>query len=167
MSQFKNIYYPDLLHDSLRDYFSVNKAGNLSYLYRFILCVLWPLQTAWDSFNAYRLKTWLISQCKWQIGQLTNVLNYLYDSVSNSIYITQVSLSSDFVPVIAETTTVFAPVIAETTTVFVIPILDTSTLPVVINIPSSLGSDTVKYQDMISTLNKIKPLGITYTTQTF
>jgi hypothetical protein len=168
MSQFKNIYYPDLLHDSLRDYFSVNKAGSLSYLYKILLCILWPLQATWDSYDTYRRKTWLISQCKWQMGQLTNVLNYLYDSTNNSIYITQSVLDSVFVPVIAESSSVYATVIAETTTVFVHPITDaTRGLPVIIHIPASLYADSTKAADLISTLEKIRPFCLSYTIQTF
>jgi hypothetical protein len=168
MSLFKSIYQPALLHESLRDYFSVNKKGIVSILYKFLLCCLMPLQTAWDDFELYRQKIWLISICKWQLGQLTNVLNYLYDPIDNSIYLTQSTVVNVYVPVFAETTAVFPTVFAETTDVFCPTISDVPMIhPMTINIPASLAADAVKYADLIATVEKIKITGLKYEIKTF
>ena len=161
--QFKNVYYPSLLHENLRDYSSVNKAGQLSYLYKFLLCVLMPLQNAFDSYDIYRKKMFLISICKWQIGQLTNVLNYLYDSINNSIYITQSSIDKVFVPVFAETTHVFATVFAETTTVFAPTFSDIAKIhPMKIMVPSYTFTNTSQLSDLVASCEMIRPLGLKY-----
>ena len=159
--QFKKIYYPKFLKESLRDYLCVNRAGQLSYLYKFLLCVLMPLQTQWEDFETYRAKIWLISQCKWSIGQLTNVLNYLYDPLNNSIYISQSTIDVVFVPVFAETTKVFATVYAETTSIFAPTFDDLPKLhPAIINVPSSVYSDASIMSDLTATLVMIRPLGL-------
>lgn len=168
MSLFKKIYYPSLLHDSLRDYFSVNKSGKLSFIYKFLLCVLLPLQSAWDIFEAYRTKIWLISVCKWQLGQLQNVLNYLYDPYSKRIFLTQSTVINVYVPVFAEDTSAFPVVFAEVTNIFCptsgdVPLIH----PMAINIPALIEADAVKYADMIATIEKIKLAGLSYTVQTF
>lgn len=168
MNKFHSIDFPQILHESLRDYFTINKAGNLSFLYRFLLCVIWPFKLVWDTFETYRAKIWLISQTKWQLGQLTNVLNYLYDSINNSIYITQSVIDFIFAPVFAETTTIFAPVFAETTDFFAPTFSDILAFhPVIIHIPASLLADTSSYSDMVATIEKIRILGLSYSIETF
>ena len=168
MSKFRNIDYSKMLYEALRSYFSVNKAGELSYLYKLLTCIIWPLKLQWDSFETYRKKMWLISQCKWALGQLTNLLNYLYDPINNSIFLLQSSITLIFAPVIAETSSTFAPVIAETTTVFVPLIKDLpASVPMTVNIPASIEADTATYNDLVATIEKIRPLGLKYTIQTF
>ncbi len=91
MAKLKYINYPRMIFDSLTDFFSVNSEGNLSFMYRFMTGWLWVFQDYFDSFDAFRQKILIIAQCKFTIGQLTNTLNALYDSLLNRIYIGQAS----------------------------------------------------------------------------
>ena len=86
---FRNINYSRQLYEALRNYFSVNNQGQVSMLYKILLCYLQILQGPFDTYNTFRVKEALIAQCKWQIGQLTNVLNMLYDALLKRIFITQ------------------------------------------------------------------------------
>ena len=168
MSLFKRIYYPTMLHESLRDYYCINKNGQLSFLYKFLLCVLMPLQTEWDKFELYRQKIYLISICKWQLGQLTNVLNALYDSTLNRIFLSQSTIQDVFDPVITGNAINFDPVFAESTSIFEPVILDEPRMyPMVIHIPAAIMADSINYADLISTVEKIRPLGLDYNIETF
>lgn len=89
MPNFKDIHYGKLLYETLRAYYSVNSSGNISTFYKYLLAIVQTMQAPFDNYNTYRRKEAVIANCKWQIGQLTNVLNYLYDSTLNRIYITQ------------------------------------------------------------------------------
>ena len=89
MPQFKTIRYPWMLVDTLRAYHTVNAAGQLSFMYKFCLCCIYPLQAVFNAFHIWRIHTWLVAGCKWQIGQLQNVLNMIYDSTLNRIVIVQ------------------------------------------------------------------------------
>ena len=80
MTSFKKISYPKMVYESLRNYFSINTNGQLSILYRYILSIVYTLQPSFDIFDDFRNRQKLIASCKWQVGQLTNVLNYLYPS---------------------------------------------------------------------------------------
>lgn len=93
MAVFKNINYGRSLYDGLRAYFSVNSTGHLSILYKLLFCMVQPLQAPFDLLNAQRAINKIVANCKWQIGQLTNVLNYLFDPELSRIFITQ-SISS-------------------------------------------------------------------------
>ena len=103
MLQFRVVNYGKMLYESLRAYFSINSSGNLSQLYLFLLACLYPLQPAFDDYDTFRIKKQIIANCKWQIGQLTNVLNYFFDPVSKRITITQSVLASVDDPVFMET----------------------------------------------------------------
>lgn len=94
MPLFKNINYGKMLYEALRGYFSVNAAGEMSILYRFCAACIAPLQGPFDAYAAQRQINEIIANCKFQIGQLTNVLNYLYDSVQNRIFITQSAIQT-------------------------------------------------------------------------
>jgi hypothetical protein len=123
-----------------------------------------PLQEKWDVFEIYRKKIWIISQCRWILGQLANVLNYLYDSTYNRIFLTQSNVTNIFVPVFAEVTAVFAPEIGETTTVFCPTSGDLPKLhPMIINVPAVIYTDSVMLSDLVSTVEKIRPCGLRYT----
>jgi len=92
MPQFKTIDYGKMIYETLRAYFAVNSDGNISLIYKFIAAVLQPLQAPFDNYDQFRINNALIASCKWQIGQLTNVLNYLYDKTLHRIFITQSSI---------------------------------------------------------------------------
>lgn len=89
MAVFKNINYGRSLYDGLRAYFSVNSTGQLSILYKLLFCIVQPMQAPFDLLNAQRTVNKIVANCKWQIGQLTNVLNYLFDPGLSRIFITQ------------------------------------------------------------------------------
>lgn len=88
-SNFRNLDYPALLYESLTGSFSINKAGQVAVPYKFCAACLAPLVAPFADFVAFRDKEYLIANCKFQIGQLTNVLNFLYDKDLNRIFITQ------------------------------------------------------------------------------
>lgn len=89
MPLFRNIDYGKMLYEALRNYYSINSTGELTILYKYMACMVQPLQDPFNAYAAQRTINALIAQCKWQIGQLTNVLNMLYDSTLKRIYITQ------------------------------------------------------------------------------
>lgn len=88
--RFRHIDYGKMLYQTLRGYFSVNVKGKLNRLYQYCACLVQPLVAPWESFEQARKINGLIANTKWQNGQLTNVLNYLFDPIANSIYITQI-----------------------------------------------------------------------------
>jgi hypothetical protein len=88
-NNFRNINFPVMLYETLTGFFSINLSGQASWLYKFCAACLSVLQPSFNAFQAFRTKEYIIANCKFQIGQLTNVLNYLYDPVQKRIYITQ------------------------------------------------------------------------------
>ena len=108
MPQLKSINYPKMLYSVMGRYFSINDAGELSRLYKYCMCILMPLQNAWYTFDIWRRKKQLIAYCNWQYGQLANVLNYLYDSLLNRIYISYSNIVGLFAPDIDYESSVFA-----------------------------------------------------------
>jgi len=90
--RFRKIGFGKMLYETLRGYFSVNTSGKLNRLYQYCACLIQPLVAPWESFEQARIINGLVANTKWQMGQLTNVLNYLFDTTANSIYITQISI---------------------------------------------------------------------------
>ncbi len=84
-----------MLYETLRAYFSVDIYGKLNNLYKYCACLIQPLQAPWEAYEIQRVQDGLIANTKWQMSQVTNVLNYLFDPVNNSIYIDQITI---FVP---------------------------------------------------------------------
>jgi hypothetical protein len=95
---FKSINYSKMLLETLRG-FSINKSGNLSVIYKICISCLYPFQVIWDifdnqnpelsdMFNSRRILK-LIAACEWQIGNVENLLNYLFDPVYKRINIAQ------------------------------------------------------------------------------
>ena len=108
MLLLKNINYAKMLYSTMGRYFSINSSGQLSRLYKYCLCLLWPFQLMFNTFDAFRRKKILIAYCNWQVGQLTNLLNNLYDPVQKRIYISQAGLLGLMEPDIDYESTVFA-----------------------------------------------------------
>jgi hypothetical protein len=161
MLQFRKIDYSKMLYESLRAYFSVNSSGQLSILYKFLFSCLYPLQPAFNNYDTFRIKKKIIAGCKWQIGQLTNVLNYFFDPDSSRIYITQSTITILSAPVFEETTAIFAPVFEETTSVFA-PVFSglSARSNVTFWVPNS-----VNMSELISVIEQIKINGIPYQIQ--
>jgi hypothetical protein len=89
MTQFRNIQYSRMLIDTLSSDLSFNSDGSLTWFYKYCACCLQPLVAPFAAFVTFRNTEALIAQCAYQIGQLTNVLNYLFDPVNNTITISR------------------------------------------------------------------------------
>lgn len=96
VTNFRNINFTALLYETLTGFLSINKAQNPTWFYKFCAACLILFQQPFVDFVLFRNKEWLIAQCKWQIGQLTNVLNYLYDPIQKRIYIAQAIATPEF-----------------------------------------------------------------------
>lgn len=158
MPNFRKILYGRLLYETLRSYYSVNSTGNLSILYKYLLAIVQVMQATFDGYDAYRTKEAIIAACKWQIGQLTNVLNYLYDNTLNRIFITQSAIADVADPTFAYPPVNFDTVFAENPEVFERIFTDrVSTTLVTINVPVG-----VNVSDLTATVEQIKLTGIVY-----
>lgn len=164
MNNFRDIQYGRLLLETLRAYYSVNAAGNLSILYKFLFAIVEVFQDPFDKYALYRTKEAIIANCKWQIGQLTNVLNLLYDPILNRIFINQSIVLPVADPMFAydpiNFDTVFAEVPAE---IYEHVFGDrVATTLVTINVP--IGTNI---SDLTATVEQIKLAGISYQIATF
>jgi hypothetical protein len=163
---FKKIDYSKVLYESLGAYHSVNEAGQLSYAYKFCLCCLYILQTPFNNFDTWRIRQNIIANCKWQIGQLTNVLNMLYDSTLTRITIGQSIAVGAFVPNIDEgESTTFVPNIDEGESSIFVPNIDDSTINsslVTIHVPATIFSDPIVMSQLVADIEAIKLKGILY-----
>lgn len=93
-----------MLYEALRNYFSLNTHGEISILYKYCAALIFPLQAPFDAYDIQRRIYEIIANCKWQIGQLTNVLNYLFDPILNRIFLTQSTTISVSAPEFEYTT---------------------------------------------------------------
>jgi hypothetical protein len=162
-NNFKNINYATMLYESLRNYYSINSNEEASILYKYCAAILSPLQPAFDNYNAFRIREAIIANCKWQIGQLTNVLNYLFDNELSRIFITQSELT------IVSLDTFAYPPVHTAGTFAMTPTLQTRVFGdkteetlVAINIPSSISLSQVK-----AVVEQIRMQGIPYQIITF
>ena len=96
---------PLMLYEALRAYYSVNSSGQLNWLFKLCACLIQPLIAPVTIFETQRITAGILANSPFQIGQTTNVLNYLYDNVLNRIYITQ----GYFLQVV-DTTFAYAPI---------------------------------------------------------
>lgn len=163
-NNFRNINYGRLLYEALRNYFSVNGVtGQLTIFYKFMAAVIQPLQPVFDAYVLFRIREALIASCKWQIGQLTNVLNYLYDNTLNRIFITQASAIIVSDPIFAYPPDHFDREFAEAPIIFERQFGDTlgGTL-VTIHIPVAVDE-----ADLKSVVEQIRMQGIPYLIETF
>jgi hypothetical protein len=153
-----------MLYETLRSYLSINSEGKLSILYKFIYACLKPLQPWFDDFSTWRDTEKIIANCKWEIGQLTNVLNYLFDTTQKRIYISQRQYALVFAPTINYESEDFIPSLNYESTFYVPNINDIYTVnsQVVINLPSELYEDALKQSLIISVIEQIKIDGIYY-----
>lgn len=78
-----------MLRETLTSFFSINKAGQATWGFKFCAACLAVFITPFAAFDTFRRKMYLIAKCKFQIGQLVNVLNFLYDPVQKRITIEQ------------------------------------------------------------------------------
>lgn len=95
-NNFRNISIPNMLYETLTGFYSITGIGTVSWLYKFCAACLSVLQTPFNDFVTFRTKEYIIANCKFTIGQLTNVLNYLYDPIQKRITITQSTVGAVF-----------------------------------------------------------------------
>ena len=88
-NNFRTISFPRMLYNCLTAPFSINASNLPTSIYKYCAAFLGILQQPWLDFIAFRNKQALIASCKFTVGQLTNVLNFLYDPTLNRIYIVQ------------------------------------------------------------------------------
>jgi hypothetical protein len=121
------------------------------------------MQAPFDGYETYRTKEAIIANCKWQIGQLTNVLNFLYDSSLSRIFITQSAIADIDDPTFAYAPYNFDDVFSEAPLKFERTFNDrVATTLVTINVPVG-----VNISDLTATLEQIKLTGIPYQIVTF
>ena len=87
--RYRHVDFPVVLYESLRAYYSVNSEGKANWLYKLCAANIQPMQSPWNTYESLRATNGLIAGGKFQIGDLTNILNYLYDNTLNRIFITQ------------------------------------------------------------------------------
>jgi hypothetical protein len=147
-----------MLLETLRGFFTVNKDGDITWLYKFCLACIYPLQTRFDAFVISRDRSKIIAQCKWTIGQLTNTLNYLFDPTSKRITITQSVISIFSAPDLNQTATKFVPDFGLAATVFApdwhAPLQRTD---LIISIPTAIYTTEID-----SVIEQIRLAGTTY-----
>lgn len=160
-NNFKNINYGRMLFESLRKYFAVNSDNDISIIYRYLAAFVALFQVPFETFTTFRNKEALIANCKWQIGQLTNVLNYIYDVTLSRIFITQSVLN-----IIADPTFQYTPIHSDGTFAMAVSINESGFTDrvgetiVAINIPSDVA--TASLSDLTATVNQINLSGIPY-----
>lgn len=163
MAGFRNIDYSKMLYETLRNYFSVNAAGEMSILYRFMSAIVAPFQAPFDDYQVFRTKEALIASCKWQIGQLTNVLNYLYDATLKRIFISQATITIIADPMFQYSPVHFDSDFGNPPAQFEHEFGDRAAgTAVVINVPAG-----VNQSDLVATIEQIRMEGIPYTISTF
>ena len=185
MSGFKNIKYLSVLRETLRSYFFYNSNGEISILAKIISSFTSVLQNYWGTFtdtlqtlnpltnqptfSGWRNNKQIIANCKWQIGQLTNVLNHFFDSTLNRIYIDQSGYLAPFIPDFNGDPNTLTPFIPDfngspAITFFVPPYnQNISTGQVLIHVPSPYYTvGTPEYTALVSVLEQIKIIGLQY-----
>lgn len=118
MARFRHIDYGKMLYETLRNYFSVNAQGQISLLYKYLACLIQPLVVPWTNYENQRILNGLVADTKWQIGQLTIVLNYIFDPVQKRIYIVQAHYTNVSDPTFAYNAKNFDDVFANSPRVF-------------------------------------------------
>lgn len=146
-----------MLYETLTGFFSINEQGQASWLYKFCAACLSVLQNPFNSFVLFRNKEQLIAGCAWQIGQLTNVLNYLYDSIQNRITITQSTVTPEFFWKFAYPPSMFLGSFADAPLTYLFPFGGVAISEVTINVPPGID-----LADLTATVAQIVLSGIPY-----
>lgn len=157
---FRTLSYGALLYESLRNYYSVNRFGVLNTLFKFCAACIAPLQGPFDDYDAERQLAWLVAQCAWETGQLTNVLNFIYDPVDMGIFITQSASLQVSLPEFSYTSTVAVPEFGFTTTISVQEFNQPSPHTVLtFNVPTALAG---QLSAITATIAQVALAGIDY-----
>lgn len=151
-----------MLRETLTTALSLNKLIAPTRMYKFCAGCLSVLIQPFTLFDAFRRKEWLIANCKWQVGQLTNVLNSLYDSTLNRIFITQSVATPQFLMQFAYPPEGYASDFGSAPMMFLEPFGGVLETVVTINVPGS--ADLV---DLTATVAQIAIDGPEYKIVTF
>lgn len=159
MNIFKKIDLPNLMYEGLRNQFTINKAGFLSQLYKFCLACTYPIKSTWDFFDSFRNNIQLIANCNWQYGQLTNVLNMIYDSSLKRISISEQHSENFFLSIFNYNSLCFLPTFNYNTSTYLYPFNKNYNVIgiVTISIPTSLSNSI---NEIAATVAQIKISGI-------
>lgn len=156
-SNFRSIDFTEMLYQTLTGFFSINKALLPTWGYKFCAACLTVFQGPFASFDAFRQKEYLVANCKWQIGQLTNMLNKLYDSTLNRIYITQSIANPEFFWQFAYPPSMFLSDFGTAPMQFLEQFGNVATTIVTIHVPN-----TVPLSDLTAVVAQISITGIPY-----
>jgi len=165
MASFRIMSYPYQLYETLRNYYAVNAAGEMSILFKYMSCFVQPLILPFNLYDIERRNAWLVAQCAWQIGQLTNVLNYLYDPILQRIYISQSQNLQPTAPEFGYATPQKAPVF-EGNSIVQAPVFGQSAEygNVIFYVPNALSS---MLSQIKATIAQVALAGINYTVQLY
>lgn len=162
-NRFRHIDLPALLYECLRAYYSVNSQGQVNWLYKYCAALVQPLQAPFEAYEAQRAQNGLIANSKFQIGQLTNVLNYLYDNILNRIFITQGKVNQTVARVFAEPPILWARDFGETPIAFARGFNDPVTFTnAIIHVPA-----TANVSQLTATVAQMALQGLSYIIETF
>lgn len=162
-NRFRSINVGLMLYSILRAYYSVDSSGNVNWFYKLLAAMVQPLVSTLATYEAQRAVNGLIAGSKFQVGQLANVLNYLYDNILNRIFITQGYYNQITDVVFGESPTHFDDVFANNPTVFEIVFGDpVSIVGAVIHVPADTNVSQIT-----ATVAQMALEGINYTIVTF
>lgn len=116
--RLRHVDFPSVLYECLRAYYSVNSQGKVNSLYKLEAACIQPLQAPWANYEVQRANNGLIAASKFQIGNLTNVLNYLYDNLLNRIFIAQGIYDQTVARTFSEPAIAFGSEFGETAIIF-------------------------------------------------
>jgi hypothetical protein len=157
-----------MLFETLRHFFSVTSNSAISVLFTFLTAFVQLFEAPFASFVIFRNKEQLIAQCKWQVGQLANVLNILYDSTLLRIYCTQSSYTNIGLTQFEYPATVFFSDFGTPATVFLKEFNDkVETSQFTINVPSDIYNNAPVESDLLATVNQIAFTGSNFIIQPF
>lgn len=155
-----------MLYETVRGYFSVNSEGEMSVLYKICAAICQPLQAPFDAYDIFRGNASIIASCMWQIGNLTNVLNYFYDHTLQRIFITQSVVNTVSDPTFAYTAITYDDVFENAFLVEEREFGDGANISTVaINVPSAVAGASLS--QITATLQQVRLPGIQYVINTF
>jgi len=165
MFMSKAINYSYLLFDTLREYFSVRSDGTISWLYKFCLACLYPLQSKFNTYDTFRIERTYVAYCNYTKGQLTNLLNKLFPSTTTDLFsITQRTSKQVFMAGIDTGTnigytTTYSKGYTEVTTTYLYGFPYIGYTDAIINVPSDIYDNILSAVEAI--VNQIKLTGLT------
>ena len=164
MSQFHNIDYAKLNFELVRNDLAVNKDEVISDFFKFLLCCTYPFQSRMADYYLWLVKQYKIAICDWTFGNVTNLLNMLFDSVDKRIYLNQVRLANTFDVTFSYPATSYDNTFADTIEIIEPTFSTLANVNAIVTVwlPSVLFNDGFAKQEIINTVEQIKLYGIDY-----